>query len=117
IQRSNGMAGFDWAIHKDDPNAADSDLGIPLFTTQEAFILRDRFDLVEGLSGWIHDDILTGRWEPVGARAELDNTAAIPNPESILESYSNALLEKNLHLIRGLEALVAHKDRFEVESG
>ena len=111
IQRSNGMAGFDWAIHKNDPNAADSDLGIPAFTTQEAFILRDRFDLVEGLSGWIHDDVLTGRWEPVGARAELDNTAAIPGADSILESYSNALLQKNLSLISGLAELVAHKER------
>ena len=52
IQRSNGMAGFDWAIHKGDTHAANSDLGIPIFETQEAFILRDRFDLVEGLSGW-----------------------------------------------------------------
>ena len=114
IQRSNGMAGFDWAIHKDDPNAAHSDLGIPLFATQEAFILRDRFDLVEGLSGWKHDDVLTGRWEPVGARAELNNTAAIPGPDSILESYSNALLEKNVSLIAGLDALVEHKVRSTV---
>ena len=41
--------------------AANSDLGIPIFDNQEAFILRDRFDLVEGLSGWKHNDILTGR--------------------------------------------------------
>lgn len=114
IQRSNGMAGFDWAIHKGDPNAAHSDLGIPLFTTQEAFILRDRFDLVEGLSGWKHDDTLIGRWQPVGARAELDNTASIPGPESILDSYSNALLEKNVPLISGLAELVAHKERTTV---
>src|SRR5690606_173261 len=72
-------------------------------------------DLVEGLSGWIHDDILTGRWEPVGARAELDNTAAIPNPDSILDSYSNALLEKNVSLIDGLAELVAHKERTTME--
>ena len=60
IQRNNGMAGFDWAIHKGDTVAANSDLGIPIFDNQEAFILRDRFDLVEGLSGWKHNDILTG---------------------------------------------------------
>ena len=114
IQRNNGMAGFDWAIHKGDPEAANSDLGIPLFTTQEAFILRDRFDLVEGLSGWIHNDTLTGRSQPVGARVEIDNTAAIPGPDSILDSYSNALLEKNLSLISGLAELVAHKERTTV---
>lgn len=110
IQRSNGMAGFDWAIHKGDHNAANSDLGIPLFTTQEAFILRDRFDLVEGLSGWIYNDVLTGRRESTNARAELDNTAAIPADGSILDSYSNALLQKNVALIRGLDKLVAHKE-------
>lgn len=114
IQRSNGMAGFDWAIHKGDHSAANSDLGIPVFSTQEAFILRDRFDLVEGLSGWIHDDTLTGRRESTNARAELDNTAAIPAENSILDSYSNALLEKNVSLISGLAELVAHKERSTV---
>ncbi|RTZ41695.1 type I secretion C-terminal target domain-containing protein [Candidimonas sp. SYP-B2681] len=114
IQRSNGMAGFDWAIHKGDSKAANSDLGIPLFATQEAFILRDRFDLVEGLSGWKHNDTLTGRMFATNARAELDNTAAIPAADSILESYSNALLEKNISLISGLAELVAHKARSTV---
>lgn len=60
IQRNNGMEGFDWAIHKGDPNGADSDLGIRPFDTRQALILRDRFDSVEGLSGWNNDDILTG---------------------------------------------------------
>ena len=114
IQRSNGMAGFDWGIHKGDPNAANTDLGIPLFTTQEAFILRDRFDLVEGLSGWKHDDTLTGRVTATNARAELQNTAAIPGADSPLDSYSNALLEKNVALIDGLDFLVAHKQRTTV---
>ena len=60
IQRNNGMEGFDWGIHKGDPNGADSDLGIRPFDTRQALILRDRFDSVEGLSGWSNDDILTG---------------------------------------------------------
>ncbi len=60
IQRNNGMEGFDWAIHKSDPNGANSDLGIRPFETRQALILRDRFDSVEGLSGWRRDDILTG---------------------------------------------------------
>lgn len=111
IQRSNGMAGFDWGIHKGDAHAAVSDLGIPLFATQEAFILRDRFDLVEGLSGWIYDDTLTGRSEAVNSRAEATGTAAVPGPDSALDTYSNALLEKNVDLITGLRALVAHITR------
>ncbi|MEQ1576222.1 MAG: peroxidase family protein [Hyphomicrobium sp.] len=60
IQRNNGMDGFDWAIHKGDPLGADSDLGIRVFDNRQALILRDRFDSVEGLSGWEHNDILTG---------------------------------------------------------
>ena len=114
IQRSNGMAGFDWAIHKGDSNAANSDLGIPIFDTQEAFILRDRFDLVEGLSGWKLDDTLTGRANATNARAELQNTAAIPGPDSPIDSFSNALLQKNVALISGLAELVAHKVRVAV---
>ena len=108
IQRSNGQAGFDWGIHKGDVTAANSDLGIPIFETQEAFILRDRFDLVEGLSGWNLDDTLTGRSRSTNARGELQNTAAIPGPNSPLDSYSNDLLAKNVDLIDGLGALVAH---------
>ena len=108
IQRSNGQAGFDWGIHKGDSTAANSDLGIPIFETQEAFILRDRFDLVEGLSGWIHDDTLTGRSRSTNARGELQNTSAIPGPDSPLDSYSNDLLAKNVDLIDGLDVLVAH---------
>lgn len=65
IQRNNGMDGFDWAIHKGDPNGADSDLGIRIFETREDLILRDRFDSVEGLSGWNQDDILTGAAKPL----------------------------------------------------
>ncbi|GLK56603.1 peroxidase family protein [Methylopila capsulata] len=70
IQRNNGMLGFDWAIHKGDPNAAHSDLGIPIFVTQPALILRDRFDSVEGLSGWKFDDVLTGTNAPIGGAGD-----------------------------------------------
>lgn len=114
IQRNNGMAGFDWAIHKGDNVAANSDLGIPIFGNQEAFILRDRFDLVEGLSGWKHNDVLTGRVVAVNTRAELTGTAAIPGPNSPIDSFSNALLQKNVSLINGLDQLVAHLTRIPV---
>ena len=114
IQRNNGMAGFDWAIHKGDTVAANTDLGIPLFDNQEAFILRDRFDLVEGLSGWKHNDILTGRVAATNTRAEATGTAAIPGPNSPLDSFSNDLLQKNVSLINGLDQLVAHRIRVPV---
>jgi Ca2+-binding RTX toxin-like protein len=60
IQRNNGMDGFDWAIFKGDTSPVDADLGVRPFDTRQALILRDRFDSVEGLSGWNGNDILTG---------------------------------------------------------
>jgi len=115
IQRNNGMAGFDWAIHKGEEQGANSDLGIPIFVNQEENILRDRFDLVEGLSGWKHDDVLTGRNVVVGAYDENAQAAAQFTPSSPFESYSNALLEEGVARIAGLSDLVAHLGRVSFE--
>ncbi len=63
VFRYEGMFGFDWGIAKNDNQfgfGVDFDLGKPIFTTDPADILRDRFDLVEALSGWKDDDILVG---------------------------------------------------------
>lgn len=94
IQRNNGMAGFDWAIHKGDPNAANSDLGIPIFVNQQEFILRDRFDLVEGLSGWKFNDVLIGTERPIG-------TAPVQGTP-----LSNDLTQAGVDRINGLQAVV-----------
>jgi hypothetical protein len=66
IQLTNEMAGFDWAIHNWDSRAADSEMSGSIFTNQQINILRDRFDLVEGLSGWKLNDKLTGRDVVIG---------------------------------------------------
>lgn len=94
IQRNNGMAGFDWAIHKGDPNGANSDLGIPIFVNQPDFILRDRFDMVEGLSGWKFDDVLIGNERPLGTAP----VQGIPQ--------SNHLTQAGADRITGLQALL-----------
>lgn len=117
IERNNGMAGFDWAIHKGQSTAADSDLGIPIFVNQEANILRDRFDLVEGLSGWLYNDRLTGRDDIVGAYAEAAGAAAQFDATSPFASYSNALTEEGVARIRGLDQLVAPLSRVTFTSG
>jgi Ca2+-binding RTX toxin-like protein len=100
IQRNNGMLGFDWGIHKGDPVAANSDLGIPIFATQPQLILRDRFDSVEALSGWKFDDVLIGTNAPTGANG--------PGLASIIDgpTTDSMLLETNLHLINGLRELL-----------
>ncbi|MEH6720781.1 MAG: peroxidase family protein, partial [Aurantimonas endophytica] len=113
INRSNGMAGFDWTTFQDNNYAADADMNIGIFVNQQNNILRDRYDLVEGLSGWDYDDTLTGR-EVVTGAYDANGNAAQVDADATIESFSNALLEKNLHLIDGLAELVAHLERFEI---
>jgi Ca2+-binding RTX toxin-like protein len=102
IQRSNGMFGFDWAIHKNDQVAADSDLGIPFFPAQAAFTLRDRFDSVEGLSGWDKDDILTGAAVAKGVEVILGN----PDDASDLKSQNVGLIDGYAELLGTTQAAV-----------
>ena len=60
IQRTEGMLGFDWVTHARDPQAADSDMDFTGLLPPTVETNRDRFDLVEALSGWNLDDILRG---------------------------------------------------------
>ena len=109
IQRNNGMLGFDWATHKGDPLAANSDLGIAIFNAQDVFTLRDRFDSVEALSGWKMDDVLTGTNFPTGA---------VGNPGGILNGplSDSTLLQKNVSLIDGFQALLGRPAQADPEA-
>ena len=60
VMRSEGMFGFDWGIFKGNAREGEADLRVPIFTTEEADILRNRFDKVEALSGWNQNDRLFG---------------------------------------------------------
>lgn len=60
VMRNEGMFGFDWAIFKGVQRDAYADMRIKIFTTEEEDILRNRFDKVEGLSGWNYNDTLIG---------------------------------------------------------
>lgn len=96
IQRNNGMNGFDWAIHKGDPVAADTDLTpqvpglVAIPDAALAVILRDRFDSVEGLSGWKYDDNLRGSVRSIDQ-----------NPW-----FENQLTQAGVDRIRGLRAVL-----------
>ncbi|RJG09214.1 heme peroxidase [Pseudomonas cavernicola] len=94
IQRNEGMFGFDWAIHKNDPLAANSDLNVPIFTTVQADILRDRFDQVEGLSGWQFNDVLIGD----------DRGGAETDPEFTLQNHE--LTQAGVDRIAGLNEVL-----------
>ena len=60
IERNEGMLGFDWVTHKNDPQPADADLNFTGLLPPDVNDLRDRFDVVEGLSGWQFNDRLRG---------------------------------------------------------
>ncbi|SDA59307.1 Ca2+-binding protein, RTX toxin-related [Pseudomonas sp. NFPP33] len=94
IHRNEGMWGFDWAIHKGNSLAAYSDLNTPIFATDFEDILRDRFDQVEGLSGWIHDDQLFGD-------DRVDDTAAGEN-----SLFNHELTLSGMNRIAGLEVVL-----------
>lgn len=95
IQRAEGMLGFDWAIHRGDPNPGDSDMFFTLAQVPSPVETnRDRFDRTEGMSGWIRDDMLRG-----DDRNVLDTTL-----ESSLVNHE--LRRSGVQRIAGLEALV-----------
>ena len=85
VMRNEGMLGFDWAIHKGSALAADSDLTKPIFTTDQADILRNRFDAVEALSGWNKNDRLWG-----------DNRAAPTDGGSVLAAAEGTMVGHEL---------------------
>jgi Ca2+-binding RTX toxin-like protein len=60
IQRAEGMLGFDWFIHQGDPQPGRTDMSFIGALPPGPAALRDRFDLVEAISGWEHDDVLLG---------------------------------------------------------
>jgi Ca2+-binding RTX toxin-like protein len=71
ISRSEGVLGFDWTAYKNRvarqcrsgqvaPCGADADLNSSGFVAPAIDTLSDRFDLVEGLSGWNLNDTLRG---------------------------------------------------------
>jgi len=72
IQRAEGMFGFDWGVTKYDNSTGPVDLALTAANADIANILRDRFDLVEALSGWKNDDILLGDDRAAVVGGELD---------------------------------------------
>lgn len=60
IERNAGMLGFDWVTYARDGEFAEADLRFDIFQPPSIAGLRDRFKLVEGLSGGPLNDILLG---------------------------------------------------------
>lgn len=87
IERNEGMLGFDWVVYKDDPQAADADMFFTGLLPPSVDALRDRFDLVEALSGGQLNDILRGDDRDSALIAAVDTASgqnnALNNPAAI----------------------------------
>lgn len=106
VMRNEGMYGYDWAIHKGNTEAADSDLQVKIFTTEQGNVLRDRFDQVEALSGWNKNDVLRGdnRTNVPDGEADPEDSPSADLPETRLDN--NELSHAGLNRIDGLRTLL-----------
>ena len=59
-QRAEGMLGYDWVTHKNQGVGANADLAFTGLLPPDVANLNDRFDNVEGVSGWDKNDVLRG---------------------------------------------------------
>ncbi|MEZ5380145.1 MAG: peroxidase family protein [Acidimicrobiales bacterium] len=98
----DGGLGFDWYTHYGDPLGADTDLNFGELTPAPIDPLRDRFNLVEALSGWDHDDILRGDGAnplDIGSNdLDADGIALIPGLEQILPTGVSFFASGNIIL-------------------
>jgi Ca2+-binding RTX toxin-like protein len=98
VMRNEGMFGFDWAIFKGAQIDGYADMRIRIFTTDQADVLRNRFDKVEALSGWNGNDTL------IGDDRVFDPAAAVGNEEGAF--FQDGLDAAGLARIAGLSARV-----------
>jgi Ca2+-binding RTX toxin-like protein len=101
VMRNEGMFGFDWSIFKGVERDAYADLRVGIFTTDEQDILRNRFDKVEALSGWKHNDTLIGDDRVAG---DILPGAITATTEGIF--FNDQLSQAGVDRIDGLRALL-----------
>jgi Ca2+-binding RTX toxin-like protein len=107
--RMEGMHGYDWVTYRGDDTGVDVDLRFTTLQRPDNQALRDRFDLVEGISGGDGDDVLRGMGRAV------DDL-----PDSDLDAHK--MTQESLDRIDGLEAMLDpghvqnYADRFMPQS-
>ncbi|GAA1496759.1 Ig-like domain-containing protein [Paeniglutamicibacter kerguelensis] len=95
IERNHGVYGFDWVTHARSAEAGDSDMRMLVVEGPNA--LRDRFLLVEGLSGWDKNDVLRGE----------DSAPSNPGEDEVgVPGLTNVLDADGIKRINGLAALL-----------
>ena len=94
IERNEGMLGFDWVTHKNDPQAANDNMGLSGLLPPSVDALRDRFDMVEGLSGGNLNDILRG------------------DDDVVADQLGNELDQAGIDMVAGLAGLLGGQTSF-----
>ena len=94
IERNHGVFGFDWVTHARSIEPADSDMRQIIVDGPNA--LKDRFLLVEALSGWDKNDVLRGD----------DEVPSVPNTEVNVEGLTNVLTAEGVARVTGLSELL-----------
>ena len=70
--RMEGMHGYDWVTYRGDTSGVDVDLRFTTLQRPDIQAIRDRFDLVEGVSGGDGNDVLRGMGSEVDDVPDLD---------------------------------------------
>jgi Ca2+-binding RTX toxin-like protein len=110
---NRGGFGFDWDTYKLKPTPADADLNILIIDPLDVNFLRDRFSMVEALSGSPFNDMLLGDNRIFGGRifdpAVAGQTCDPVVAQGVLETtfYCNELSPAGIANITGLNALTA----------
>ncbi|MFN7130441.1 MAG: peroxidase family protein [Myxococcales bacterium] len=103
IERFEGMLGFDWVTYKGNTEPADADLSRTALLPPTLDTIRDRFDLVEAVSGWNQNDVLVG-----DSRTSADLEAL-----DAATGFNNALNgPAQVGLIRGLQTVLGGATSF-----
>jgi Ca2+-binding RTX toxin-like protein len=93
VDRHEGQLGYDWVSYYGTHRGVDADLRFTVMQRPDVQAVRDRFDLIEALSGGVGDDVLRGM------NAEADD---IPDEDV----PRHKMTQESMDLIANLEALL-----------
>ena len=114
INRAEGMLGFDWVTYARSTEVVDADLANSALLPPDLDNLKDRFDLVEGVSGYEGNDRLTGTdllaadraWEAADAAIKLGMQVYGYDPEITVDAAWS--LPSQVKKAHSVEELLKH---------
>jgi Ca2+-binding RTX toxin-like protein len=109
IERNEGMFGFDWVTGTRDPQAAQMDMRFTGLLPPDVDAIRDRFDLVEGLSGYDQNDVLRGD--------DRSGAPVVEEPGTDDMTGHELARAAQINLIDGLGGLLSDAGRTTVDDG